>query len=210
MIALAVILAVIIVIALLRFGVYAEYSEDGIIVKARVGPVSALVFPQKAKRKKAEERKKAKKMKKSKKAKESEDKAPGGLRGFLDFMPPVQNALGRVRRRLLIKNLTIRFVSANEDPAKAAMAFGMANAASGAVMPALEKVFRIKRRDLRFSADFEAVQPRIYIKAVISIALWEAVYIALALLPVLFKMAKKTTGKTVRKDGQKDGETSDK
>ena len=211
MVALCIVFAAIIIILFLRFGVSAEYSADGISVVARVGLFSLRVFPVKADPKKVEKRKarkKAKKEKKEKKKKEKPDKKkPGGLKVYLNMLPAIKKTLGRVRRRLLIKNLTVQLVFADEDPSKTAIAFGAANAAFGTVLPLLESAFRIKKRDLRASADFEATEPTIYIKASISLAVWETFYIVFAILPILLK---KNTEKTTGKDEKTNGEAPDK
>ena len=191
MIASAVVLAVIVFLALLRFGISVEYGADGVFVTARAGPIPIRIFPRKAKLEKA----KKKKIKKAKKKKiVHEQKKPGGLKGFLDILSTVKNTLGRLRRRLLIRDLTIRFTAANNDPSKTAMTYGAANAAFGVILPALEKVFRIKRRDLRAYANFYDAAPSIYVKASVSLAVWEAVYIALALLPLIRKRVSPARG----------------
>ena len=210
---LAITLAVIIGLGLLRFGVSAEYGADGVSVSAHVGFLSVHVFPRKAKLEIEEKKKKAKKKPKKEKGKKKkkdkkEAKKPGGLQGLLDILKAVKKALNRLRRRLLIKELTIHFISAGDDPSKTAMMFGAANAAAELVVPALEKAFRIKRRDFRAAADFCAKEPCIYVKASISIAVWEVVYIACALLPLILANMKKNK-KSNRKDVLKDGETPD-
>ena len=199
MLVLGIIFAVIVFLAFLRFGVTAEYGANGVMVKARVGLLSIRIFPQKEKAARAKKIKKIKKVKKK-----TLPERPGGLRELLDMLPAIKNALGRLRRKLLVKELTIRFVAAGSDAAKTAMTFGAANAAYGVIAPALDNVFRIKRRNLSALADFSAAEQRVYVKAAISIAVWETIYIFCALVPLLLKKA------TVRKDGQSDGKTSDK
>ena len=223
MITLAVILAVIVILALLRVGVSAEYSAEGISVVARAGFVSVWVFPAKDKwktemkkvkkeeKKAKKEEKKAKKDKKEKKKKkEPEVKAPGGIKGLLEKIPPIKNGLRRFRRRLLIKTLTLHYTSAGDDPSKTAITFGASNAVFAVIVPLLEKAFRIRRRDFRANVDFTAAEPVIYAKAAISIAVWEAVYVFFAILPLLTKSTKNIKETNVRKGGQKDGQTSDK
>ena len=186
MIVLGIVLAVIILLALLRFGVSVEYGADGFFAWARVGLFSFRVYPQKVTPKKTEKKKAIKKEKKrKKKEKKAVEGKPGGYKQFTDMLQAAKGTLRRLRRRLLIKKLTIHFVSANEDPSKAAMMFGAANAAYGAVVPILESAFKIKRRDLRASVDFGTTKPKIYVRAIISLAVWEAIYIAFALLPML-------------------------
>ena len=210
MVVLAIVLVAIIFIALLRFGVSAEYTAEGLSVAAQAGLFSFRVFPREADPKKDEKkklRKKAKKEKKAKKkAKKPEEKKPGSLKEYLNMLPAVKKTLGRIRRRLLIKDLTVHLIFADKDPSKTALAFGAANAAFGTVLPFLGRAFRIKRRDFHAYADFEAIEPTIYIKASISLAVWEALYIVFAILPIILK---KRTEKLPERMG-KNGEAPDK
>ena len=210
MIVLAIVFAVIFLLAFLRFGVYAEYGANGFLVKVRVGPFSVRVYPSKAKKKKPKDKKKKKKKEKAGKLKDEPDaEKPSKIETVLEVIKAVKNTLSRIRRKLLIKKLTIRFVAAGEDPAKTALAYGAVSAAFSNLVPVIENMFRIKRRDIRAFADFEASEPSIYVKAVISLAVWEAIYIMAALLPLLSILSNKTTVSSVRKDEQKDGKATD-
>ena len=205
MIALAIIIAIILLLALIRLSLTAEYSESGAFLRLTLGPYPLLVLPEKEKTEKQEIKKRLKKEKKAakkaaKKAKEPEIEKPGKIQGFLDALPIVVKGLGRLRRKLLVKNLTVRFVSAGEDSAKAALMFGAYNAVLAALIPVLENSLRIRRRDITSSTDFEAENPSIYAKAAISLALWEAVYVFFAILPLFTKG--KNTGKEEKKDGK--------
>jgi len=193
-----IILAIIILFALLRFGVSAEYSEEGLTAKASVGPVSFRLFPRKEK----PDKKERKPRKEKKDRKKPTIKPPGGIRGFLDIIDAVKTAMSRCRRRILIKRLIIRYVAAGDDAYKTAMSYGAANAAIGAVVPILENNFRIRRRDITASADFLAAKPGIYANAAFSLALWESAYIGFAVLPVLLRMLKPNNRKDVEKNGQ--------
>lgn len=216
--ALAIVFAVIILLALLRFGAAVEYGGAGLTVTARAGPIRLRVYPGKAKTESAEERaaKKARKDKKAEKKaerkakKKPKDKTPGSFRDYLEMLPAVKKTLGRLRRRFLVNNLTVHFIAAGPDPSKTAQLYGASNAAFGLVVPAFEKVFRVRRKDLRASVDFDASEPYIYIYAAVSLAVWEAIYIVLAVVPALLKTIKQPVvqvkikpdeGKDVKEDG---------
>jgi len=223
MIAFAIVFSILIIIALLRFGVSAEYSADGFIVKARVGPFTLTVLPRKEKivsadkearrkarkeekdKKKAE--KKARKEAKKEAEKETEEKEPGALATVLKLLPAVKTTLGRLRHRLLIKRLIIYYTIAGDDPYNTARMFGNAHAAIGAITPVLENSFRIKHRDFRAIADFTSTQQSIYINASISMAVWEAIYIVFAILPAGIRILIGPTND--RKDGHKNGQDTD-
>jgi len=204
MIALAIIVAVIILIALLRVGVSVEYSGDGVSVKARMGPIRVRVFPARevspeiaAERAAKKAIKKVAKKEAKKKRKREAPKKPGTAKQFLEMLPSVKTVLSRLRRRLLIKKLTIHYTAAGDDPYNTAMLFGAANVVFETVVPMLEKSFRIRRRDLRADVNFELDAPVIYAKAVISLAVWEAIYIVLPIAKGLAKSKTKTARKNV-------------
>ena len=206
MLVLAIVVGVLILIALLRFGVAAVYGEDGLLVKAKVGPISIKAYPRKEKaEKKKKGKRKDKKKGRARKAKKPEEEKPGAIEGFFTLLSAIRKVLGRVRRRLLIKKLFIHYVSASDDPVKTALMFGGSSAALDGILPMLEQNFRIRKRELRTSADFESSKPRIYVNAAVSIAVWEAVYIFFAILPVIAaikNIRRETDGKDVENDGK--------
>jgi len=199
-------MSILILLALLRFGFIAEYSEAGFEMWVKAGFLRIRL-------KEKEKKKKPKKKKEKKPGK----KGPGSLSAFLDILGAVKKALGRLRRKLLIKQLTLYYTSASDDPSKTALQFGTANAVFGAIIPVLERYFRIKRRDLRAAADFDAKENGIYAKIVVSIAVWEVIYIVFALFPIITAMAKSRPdiksdkiNKSDRKEVQGNGKSTDK
>jgi len=216
MVAAAIIIAVILLIAFLRIGAVAEYSEDGFEVAARVGPFSLKVFPavekpgaaeRKALRKARKEERAKRKPKKEKKPK---TKMAGGLRAFLDMLPPAMDMLGRLKRRLLIKKLIVHYYVSGDDPAMTAMLYGASNAVFSAITPVIENNFRIRRRELRSFPGFTEFEQRIYVKAAISIAVWEVFYIVFALFPILKIVLRRTPVNNDRKEEEKNGQAPDK
>jgi len=201
MIASAIVLAVLILIALLRFGLTAEYSGDGFSLMLSAGFLKFQILPAKEKslkqmNKEGKKKEKKERKKKEKARKEPEEEKAGALQTVLRFLPGICKALGRLRRRLLIKRLKIRFIAADGDPYKAAMAFGASSALTGFVTPLIELCFRVRRRDIRTAADFTAVEHSIYINAAISISVWEAIYVAIAVVPALLTLSSKTQNKS--------------
>ena len=218
MLTFAIIISVLILIALLRFGVIVEYDEAGVKLWVKAVFLKFRILDEDKK-----DKPKKKKKKKKKKEKKPKEKRPGGFRRFMDLLKAAIKALGRLKRRLLIKQLTLHFTSASDDPSKTAIQYGSINAVFGAVVPVIERQFRIKRRDLRASVDFTASEPVIYAKVIISIAVWEVFYIAFAFLPVLISMATAKSGSgqdknvkntisdnNIKKDGQENGKETGK
>jgi len=180
MIAALIVLCVLILIALLRLGVSVRYDEDGLFVSAFVGPVRIQIFPRSKTEKKKKKDKKEKKPSKAEKEPE-EKKKGGGVKKLVDIISAVSEPLRRLRRRLLVNELTLRYEAAGDDPAKTAMSYGYANAAASVIIPALERVFRIKNRSVSTRIDFEAEKPAVFAKLRLSLAVWELVYIAAGL-----------------------------
>ena len=206
-------LAILLFLALLRFGVEAEYGAGGLRVAVCIGFLKFRAYPKKAKRKRKVDKKalaarKAKKAKKEKK--EPEEKKPGFAGGFQEIIQTAKKIFGRLRRKLLIKRLVIYYTAAGADPVNTALAFGGSNAAIGMIMPVLENSFKIRRRDIRASADFDLKEPVIYANALVSIAVWEAIYIVFAIIPFLLKSSNNVAPPAERKDGNINGKTPDK
>ena len=186
-----VILVVLAVIAMLRVGVICSYSEDGVEVFVRIGPMRVQVVPkpekvlsekQKAKKeakekKKKEEKKKKKEEKKNKKAQEAKSgeakKKGGSFETFRKLLPIILDALAQFHRRLSIDLLEIDFTAAGDDPAKTAMTYGYANASVGAIVPVLEKHFNVKKRSINIAVDFLEPKPIIYVRASLSLMIWD-------------------------------------
>ncbi|MCL2079257.1 MAG: DUF2953 domain-containing protein [Oscillospiraceae bacterium] len=179
------------VLALLRIGVIIEYCDEGLnswckfcFIKWRIKTDS-----------------KKKKVKRKKKRDFGKMK-PGNLQGFLALLAVIKGLLARLKRKLLIVKLCIIYTSASDNPAAAAIGYGAANAVYAVIMPILERHFRIKRKDLRAAADFESNKPGIYAKLSISMAIWECIYVLIALLPLfnMMEKTKETENDTIRKE----------
>jgi len=196
MLVVGIFLLVLLLLALLRVGVVLEYTENGLESWIKIGFLKLRINKDKKKKKKKKEKK------------ESSFK-PGSLKDFLDMLKAIKNTLGRLKRKLLIKILILHYTSASDDPAKTALQFGAANAVFGIAVPLLEQNFRIKKRDLTASADFDSKEPGIYAKIIISIAVWELLYVLSALLP-LFKALSSTDNGKLRKENETNGKSTNK
>ena len=161
----------------------------------------------KAKKPKPEKPKKGKKEKK----KEEEKKEPGEkkkpkIKVTLELVTTALRAVGellsRLRRKIAIDKLTVHYTVASDDPASAAMTFGYASAGVNALMPVLENTFKIKERDVGAAVDFEAEENVIYVDAQLTIAVWEIIYIALAVWPVVKVIIAGARKGKVDKNGQ--------
>ena len=79
--------------------------------------------------------------------------------------------LGDFRRKLRIKRLELRLIMAGDDPSNLAMNYGKAWAALGNLIPQLERVFVIKKRDVEVECDFTSNKTLIYARLDLTIIL---------------------------------------
>lgn len=166
LIVLACILLVLWLLCQLRIGATVEYSEAGLFVTAKAGPVSVPIIPAKEKPQKEKKPKPAKQ-----KAASSEEtvKPKRGIKDtvaiVLKFVPLVGQAAGHLRRKIRIDWLKLHVIWASSDPASAAMGYGAGNALLGTLWPVLDNNFKIKERDLRVDVDFERTNPAVTLSA---------------------------------------------
>ena len=206
-IVLAVILAAMGLFLLLRFAVTITYGQAGLKIIARVGIIPIKIYPTDKKILKKKRKKSASDIIDTLLQRKKDDKKPGKLETFFELFKLAKDILNRVRKKLLIKNLDIHFISAGKDPVQAALMYGSANAVYGVMEPVLERNFRLRRFNFTSEADFESTKPLIYVNVTLSIAVWELLYIMGALIPK--PNTKSSAKKEKRKEKKENGKNSD-
>ena len=151
-------LGIVVLLAVLPLGVRIRYDCDGIAVTVLAGPVRILVFPRPKKEKKKKEKPKPEKKKTAPSEKEppKKEKAGGSLTAFLPLVKLALELLNCFRRKLRVDNLRLKLVLAGDDPCDLAVNYGRAWAALGNLLPRLERVLVIRKRDLNVECDFTA------------------------------------------------------
>lgn len=161
------------VLAVLPLGANVFYGADGLRVQLIAGPVRLTLFPRK--KKKPEERKAQKPTRKPVKATQEKQTGPNKNGGSLsDLFPLIQLALdflGELRKKLRVNRLELRLIMAGGDPSDLAVNYGRAWAAVGNLMPQLERLFVIKKRDIAVECDFIADNTSIFLCLDITITL---------------------------------------
>ena len=163
-------LGVIALLAVLPLGVSARYDSEGPLVRVLAGPIRITVFPRPKKIKKVKKESKKELPQKEVASSEPSGKNPeppskpkeaktkeetGG--SFQDFLPLVKLAfsfLGDFRRKLRLNHLELKLIMAGGDPANLAINYGRAWAAVGNLMPQLDRLFVIKKRNIEVECDF--------------------------------------------------------
>ena len=179
-------LGVLVLLAVLPLGVSVKYNADGAVVRILLGPIKITLFPRPKKEKKD---KKKKELKKKKEASQEPDrpqnpkppakpkeKKPKEEKGgsWTDFLPLVKEALrflGDFRRKLRLNCLELKLIMAADDPCDLAVNYGRAWAAVGNLLPQLERLFVIKKRDIQVECDFTASQTLVIARLDLTITL---------------------------------------
>lgn len=145
------VLGVLVAIGCIPVGVDAGYDPPGYFLKLKIGPFRVTLLPRPEKKKPAKKQKKKPagepKKKPPKEAKKT-SAFPGGLDGIVSLLELACAVLGDLRRKLRVELLYLR-VCFGGDAAKAAMQYGRAWAAIGALTPMLERLFVIRTRDMQ-------------------------------------------------------------
>lgn len=159
------VLALITLFCFMRLRLIAEYDHRGLVAYVKLGPLRRQI---------AGKKKKAGKKEEGAGEKKEEGRKKGTFEDFKAMLPDLTDVVRRLFRRIVVEELTLRYVAAGgENPAAAALQFGGAYAGIGVLLPILESVFTIKRRDLQAEVDFGATESTLYAKAHLSMAVWQ-------------------------------------
>ena len=161
-----IVLAVLCGLAVFPLGFSAVYREDDPGVWLLVGPFKFRVYPGKKKSQKKE----------SKSQKQFSPKG-GSYRDFGPVVRAIFDFLGQFRRKIRVRDLQLRLTLAGEDPCDLAVNYGRAWAALGALIPQLERLLVIKKRDLSVDCDFAGDKTRIYAKVKATITLGRTLHL---------------------------------
>ena len=184
--------AIVLILAVLPLGVRVRYNSAGLILRVIAGPLKITVFPRKKKPKKQKVKQKKPKEEQNAEPSASEDKPPqppeaqpeqkekgGSIARFLPFIKLGLKFLGDFRRKLRLDNLYVRLILAGDDPCDLAANYGRIWAAVGNLMPQLERLFVIKKRDIQVECDFTVSETCVVAHLDITITLGRLLALAL-------------------------------
>lgn len=189
-------LGILLLIGITPVGARFRYDSDGVFLAVICGVFKIKILPAK---------KKSNKQKKEKKAPEKEKKAPaptgpktqpdpapkpkqaaqekkGG--SWTDFLPLVKVALdflGGFARKIRIDHLELKMILAGGDPCNLGINYGRAWAAVGNLLPRLERVFVIRKRDIEVECDFCGTSTTVIAGADITITIGRALFLVCVL-----------------------------
>ena len=191
-------LGVLVLIAIIPAGASIFYDEDGFRAFVIAGPFRIPVFPIKKKEKKEKKEKPKKEVKKKTrktspaKANPKEKKTKGG--SLLDFLPvldKILDFLSAFRRKLRVPHLELKLILGGGDPSDVAYNYGRGWVVLGNLMPLLDSVLYIKKRDLEVECDFLAEKTTVVARFDISITIGRLLSLLIVQgVPVLYKLLK--------------------
>ncbi len=98
----------------------------------------------------------------------------------MQLLDIVLDTLGDLRRKLRVNDFTPHVrIGGSDDPAKAAMGYGRAWPAIGAITPSLERLFVIKKRDIRPALDYTISNTQVDAHLVTTITIGRSLALAL-------------------------------
>ena len=186
-------LGILALIAITPIGVSALYDVDGPSAYIIAGPVRILVYPGVKKEKKTEKKKvPGKKTREKSSGKKAEKKKKGGsIHDFLPIVDLVLDFLSAFGRKLRVNQLDLKLVLAGSDPSDLAVNYGRGWAVLGNLLPLLENVFVIKKRNLEVECDFLADRTSIAARLDLSITIGRIVSLLIVRgVPILRELLK--------------------
>ena len=163
-----------VLLSLIRVGVWVTYGPEGPTLRIKVGPVKLSLFPPKEKKRKAKPEKPEQLQKKG-------ELLPLVRRA----LPTVAEAAGRLKRKVRLDRVYLDVAVGAGNPAGAALAFGGVNAALGMIWPLVEQNFNVKDRRIRTQVDFSAPHTTVWADVAATLTVGQWVALALWLAPKL-------------------------
>ena len=162
---------ILLLIGLTPVGVSLIYGQDGLFLNLLAGILRFRLYPRTKKEKKSKpEKKPAAKQQPTTSRRPSEKQKTGGkLTDFIPLLETAMDFLGSFRKKLRVRCLQLDLVMAGDDPCDLAVNYGKAWAAVGNLMPLLEQVFVIRKRNVQVNCDFTADATVIYLRLDVTI-----------------------------------------
>lgn len=180
----------------------ASYSQEGVRLALALGPITVPVVPRPAKRPK----KKKKQPKESKKPPQPEKEKnqnlletflnPGSWKKFRRYLPLICEEAGELRRKVIVRKLKIHLIWAGEDPASAAIGYGMINGVIGGIWNLIDGNFRVKDHKFVVDLDYDKKEPQVSAKAELSLTVGQCLSFALRYIKKLAAIKAEEGGTT--------------
>ncbi|MCI5843780.1 MAG: hypothetical protein MR004_09075 [Clostridiales bacterium] len=149
----------------MKIGVRLVYDAAQLRVWLQLGPVMLQVYPEKDAKSNADKKRKNVKKNAPDKGTEKASKlnmtAEAVFSLLKELLPPLLDVLGRVRRGIRVRCLSLHLVISDPNPAEAARRYGMVNTVLWPLLAVIENTVSVERRTVRIELDFAAQQSRV-------------------------------------------------
>lgn len=168
--------AVLVMIALLPLSLCFCYDESGFSGWLSIWPLRIFLFPGK-KRKKGKPR--SSKPSQYGTGKKNPQSKGGKFSAFLPYVQNVLEFLAELRVRLVVRRLELTVILTDPDPCDLAVNYGRAWAVLGNLVPRLESIFQIRKRDLAVECDFVGEETTVYFYMDVSVTIGRLLYMTI-------------------------------
>lgn len=182
-------LLLILLLLLLRAGCRVDYSEEGFFLWITVGAIRFQLIPGKEKKKRRSPKiKKSKRTEKEEKqaskpevdSMEGKEKSPGKLTVLLEYARPMLSAFRQLKHKPTVDHISLHYkIGGKNDPAQAAIRYGVVSAGGGALIPLINEAVEVKKWDLQPAVDFDSEDTRVALSAKVSCRIGELLYICI-------------------------------
>lgn len=186
-------LTVLLALGCIPVGIFLRYDSGGCMVKIILGALHYTVFPLPKRWKKAKESpQNAEKKAETPPAEQAQvprektdslaEEKPSKIGSIQDFFPLIHLALdflNHFRRKLRMDDLRLIITLGGDDPCDLAVNYGRTWEALGNLLPRLERVFRIGKRNLDVQCDFTAAKSTIEFQTKLTLTLGQITYMGI-------------------------------
>lgn len=176
-------LAIVLLIVSIPVGALVQYDSDGFLVRLIVGFFRFTLIPLPKRKKKPTAKgdsagQDASHPQPESPASQEAEKKGGSYRDFLPLMKLLLDFLNQFRKKLRVNRLELKLILAGDDPCDLAVNYGRAWAALGNLLPMLERVFLIEKRDCEVECDFTADQTLVIARMEVTLRLGQLAALA--------------------------------
>lgn len=203
---LGIVVLALVLLSLIRVGVWAEYAQKTFTLRLLAGPVRVTLFPRKARQPKPAKTKKAEGGREKKSKPPKQPMTAGEIFALVrQLLPVAADAAGQLRRKIRIDEFFLDVAAASADPAKAAIHYGELNGAVGMFWPLVEQNFKVKEWRIRTNVDFTTEHPTVYFRLAATLTIGQllalGIQVASRALPIL---SQEKRGSKSRQETQKE------
>lgn len=183
-----IVLFVLILLAIVKVGIFASYYRERFEVRLVIGPLKLKVGKKKEQKDEANENKALDKRTK----REFKKNSKPWMRSVADNWQELLQLIGRVLTAPTLDTLLLKIEVGGKEPDQCAMQYGGICSIVSGVLAALENTFDIKKRSVEIQCRFDKDCTEIEAEAAISLKVYEIIILAAALLKMAIKLYRQT------------------